>query len=128
MSIANILLVCSINSNNQTRIHANQEIKDSKKKSLTYTVLIITVLFILLTLPDNILSLILTVLLAEDYGIALLYSCDCLAFSYHGLHFLILVLSNKKFSSEFKVIFRRIRPSTRVSNMSTLNPIIVTNI
>ena len=105
MFIFNILLIRCIQSNDQNIHHTNEVSRHSKKKSLTYTVLILTTLFILLTLMDNILNtFFLAVILIQGYGYDLLFFADCLAFTYHGLHFLILLITNKKFSSEFKLM------------------------
>ena len=126
MSISNILLVCSIYSDHEVMINTSEE-NSARKKSLTYTVLAITSMFLILTLLDNVLNaFFLPIILAEDYGYDFLFFADCLAFSYHGLHFLVLLITNKKFNSVFKLLFH-IGSSNRVSNNSKGNSTNPTN-
>ncbi len=103
------MLIHSIKVKEESVVHST-ETTNVRKKSLTYTVLILTTLFILFTLLDNILNAFyLPMLVLLDYGINLLYFADSLAFSYHALHFLILLISNKKFKSEFKLMLEGFR-------------------
>ena len=99
-----MMLIHSIKVKEQSKIHST-DTTNTRKKSLTYTVLILTTFFILFTLADNILNAFyLPIILPQDYGYNLLFFADSLAFSYHSLHFLILVITNKKFKSEFKLM------------------------
>lgn len=116
MSISNILLVRSIYSNREVLINSSEE-NSARKKSLTYTILTITVMFLILTLADNILNaFFLPIILVEDYGYNLLFFADSLAFTYHGLQFIILLVTNKKFKSEFNLMMKC---SNKVENLST---------
>ena len=104
--------------NNEKLVHRSRE-RTARKKSLTYTVLTITVMFFLLTLADNILNaFFLPIILVEDYGYNLLFFADSLAFTYHGFQFIILLVTNKKFKSEFNLM---IKCSNKVENQNTLN-------
>ncbi len=40
-------------------------------------------------------------------GFVIINICDCLIFSYHGLNFLIVILTNKRFSYEVKIYFEK---------------------
>ena len=114
LTITNLMLIHSIKAKEKNAIHSNEK-PNTRKKSLTYTVMILTTLFILFTLADNILNAFyLPIILPQDYGYALLFFADSLAFSYHSLHFSILLISNKKFKSEFKLMLKR---SNKVENI-----------
>jgi hypothetical protein len=115
MTIINIMLIHSIKVKEESTVHSNQTTNE-KKKSLTFTVLILTVFFIFFTLMDNILNaFFLPTILPEDYGYNLLFFADSLAFSYHSLHFLILLITNRKFYAQFKLMFNS---SNRVASLS----------
>ena len=104
-----MMLIHSIKVKERSVVHST-ETTNVRKKFLTYTVLILTTLFILFTLFDNILNAFyLPIILPLDYGYNLLFFADSLAFSYHALHFLILLISNKKFKSEFKLMLEGFR-------------------
>ena len=78
--------------------------------------------FILLTLPDNIMNaFFLPMLVSVDYGYHLLFFCDCLAFTFHGLHFIILIVSNKLFKKELKLMLKSLKLSSKVGHSSVNN-------
>ena len=116
MTTSNIFLVYDVILKKQTVTQPSN--RAFKKRSLSRMILITTTLFILLTLADNILNAFyLSFIVVQDYGYDLLFFCDCLTFSYHGLHFLILILTNKRFSNEFKLTFKLKRLNNKVGNI-----------
>ena len=97
------------------------EENNNKKKSLSGMVLIITTVFIILTLPDNIMNaFFLQLTITENYGFFLLFFCDCLAFTYHGLHFAILIITNKVFKKELRSMLKLTIFSNKVGNNSNI--------
>ena len=56
-----------------------------------------------------------------DYGYHLLFFCDCLAFTFHGLHFIILIISNKLFKKELKLMLKISKFSSKVGHTSITN-------
>ena len=86
----------------------NVSSKNSKEKSMNRTVIIITLLFIALTCPGAIGSIYYNSLVRTKVGQLILFFLDSLTFSYHGLNFIILLLTNKKFEAEFKAIFYKL--------------------
>jgi hypothetical protein len=120
MGVFNILLAYSILFGRQTLVHTT-ELSNSRKKSLSMTVLMITTFFIILTFPDNIINaFFLPILLNQGYGYTLIFFIDSFIFSYHAFHFAILLISNKRFYEEFNLVFK-IKRSNRVGIQATAN-------
>jgi hypothetical protein len=120
MGVFNILLAYSILFGRQTLVHTT-ELSNSKKKSLSMTVLIITTFFIVSTFPINIVNaFFLPILLSQGYGYTLIFFIDSFMFSYHAFHFAILLISNKRFYAEFNLVFK-IKRSNRVGIQATAN-------
>jgi hypothetical protein len=116
MSVSNILLVCVILFKKQNSIDISED-SNSKRKSLSFSVLVLTTMFIILTLPDNILNaFFLTPLFEENYGYVVLFMMDNIAFTYHALHFAILLVTNKRFAKELKKLFKVCVTSNKVVN------------
>ena len=74
-----------------------------------------TLLFIIFTCPSAISSQYYGFLLSSYIGNVILFSADCIAFSYHSLTILILCLSNKQF-------LRKIRQTFNTVNRSGIQP------
>ena len=73
-----------------------------KNLSMTRTIITITLLFILMTSPSAFAAIFYSELVKTEFGYELVNLFDKITFSYHGLTFVILYFSNKKFRSEFK--------------------------
>ena len=73
--------------------------RQENQKSLHKTVVSLTVLFIVMTLPGAVVTSVLYAYLEMhgDLGKLLITICDCISFSFHVLNFLILLLTNKRF-------------------------------
>jgi hypothetical protein len=78
-----------------------------KRKTTGITVLCLTTIFLLMTLPQAFIrGFFLTSLSSYTSGISIIFATDAIASSFHGLSFFLLIFSNKKFSNEIKkVIF-----------------------
>lgn len=86
------------------------ELSNRKKRQMTISVIILTMLFIIMTLPGAVVSgYFFQVLIKTPMGTIILYLLDNISFSYHGLGFLILYLSNKQISMQVKSLIYRIR-------------------
>jgi hypothetical protein len=121
MSVSNILLVYVILCKKQNSIDISED-SNSKRKSLSFSVLILTTMFIVLTLPDNILNaFFLPPLLENNYGYVVLFMMDNMAFTYHALHFAILLVTNKRFAKELKTLFKVCVKSNKVVNNDDTN-------
>lgn len=68
---------------------------------MNITVIIMTLLFILFTGPGAVVSLFYNSLKRTYPGKVVLFFGDSLQFSYHALNFVIVLLTNKKFSNIF---------------------------
>ena len=90
---------------------------ESKRKSLCITVLVLTSIFVLLTLPDNIMNAFYNAASIEN-GYEILFFLDSLAFTYHGLQFFILIITNQRFKSEFKLMLEFSKSSAKVASAS----------
>ncbi|CAF1044319.1 unnamed protein product [Brachionus calyciflorus] len=79
-----------------------------KKYNMTKTILILTIQFIILTLPSSIISRFFYVTLIKTrVGTIVIFVCDNFSFSFNSLNILTLYLSNKKFNEELRFIFKR---------------------
>ena len=119
LALANFLLIFSLRNRGKIGASSHQastannsssanNSKSSKEKSMNRTVIIITLLFIALTCPGAIGSIYYNSLVRTKVGQLILFFLDSLTFSYHGLNFIILLLTNKKFEAEFKAIFYKL--------------------
>ncbi len=116
MSVSNIMLVYTLICKKKNISSDISEESNLKRKSLCYTVIILTIMFIVLSFPDNMLNaFFIAPLLENNYGYVVLFTIDNLAFSYHAFHFAILLLTNKRFLQEVKTILRLVS-SNKVRN------------
>jgi hypothetical protein len=123
MSVSNILLVYVLLFKKQNSIDISEE-SNSKRKSLSFSVLFFTTMFIVLTLPVSILNaFFLKPLLEINYGYVVLFMMDNMAFTYHGLHFTILLVTNKRFAKELKTFFKVCVTSNKVLNNDDTNTV-----
>lgn len=78
----------------------------SKNSRMNRTVITMTLIFIAMTSPIAMASFFFSLLASTDYGVFIITLFDCVSFSYHGLNFVIMALSNKIFRNAFKKLFR----------------------
>lgn len=100
LAINNMLLIYSIQTHKKKSGAQRQ-----KKKSMNNTIIFITILFIVMTLPSSIASIYFDQLIISSVGSVILIALDALTFSYHGLNFFVLLYTNQKFRNDFKLIF-----------------------
>lgn len=101
----------------------------SRKIQMTVTVLIMAISFILMTLPGAIVSGYFYLdLIVTNIGPLVIALCDNISFSYNGLSFFMLLLSNKQISNEFKLLLSdalgkwyKIKDESGVTASSTVN-------
>lgn len=100
--------------------------KAKKQKAMNRTVISISLIFIFMTAFITVGSLFYPTLIQSYTGLCVLFFCDCMGFSYHGLNFFILFFTNKKFRQQFGLLFGR-KSSHKVSaqhaNSSTRNSV-----
>ena len=100
LAINNLLLIHSIRSHHTITLTNSSK---TKQRSLNKTVLLITALFIVLTLPSSIASIYYDQLIVSSAGFVILIALDSLTFSYHSFNIFVLLYTNKKFKRDFKV-------------------------
>jgi hypothetical protein len=85
------------------------------------TVIALTTLFILMTIPSTLGSIYYSQLIQTDMGTFLLFLADCIDNSYHALNIVILVVTNRKFRQEAKIVLYGTRPDTQISSTTNNN-------
>jgi hypothetical protein len=90
----------SLHRNNTTR-------KSIKVRSASFgkTIIFLTLLFFIMTLPTAVVSFFFNRLITTNEGKFFITLSNCISFSYHGLNYFIYNMSNKKFRSESKNTF-----------------------
>lgn len=92
---------------NKISVRNSRVVDDSKSFSVSVSVAICTLSFVLLTCPSTIAGgYYLGTLLSSESGLTILFICDCLAFSYHSFNFFVFLIFNKKFSKEFILLIK----------------------
>ena len=81
-----------------------------KKKSMSFTIILVTALFIICTLPYSVaVSYRYRGFLETNREKVVLSILRFLAFSYHSFNFLIFILTNKQFLRECKLLLKLLR-------------------
>jgi hypothetical protein len=120
LMFSNLLLIKSILPSNM--ILNESENKKKRRKRLTITIIIITFSFLILTTPGAIVSGFLFMNLnSSEIGRLLINILDNISFSYNGLSFIILYLSNSVYSHELKTILSSLFKCRRVSSSEINN-------
>ena len=89
-------------------IQKNSSLNDQQKKrqaSVTITIIAMTLIFILLTMPATLVAAYYNELVTSYKGQVLLVAGDSCGFSYHALSIIILSVTNKRFFRKLKGIF-----------------------
>ncbi len=99
LAIANLLLIIFLFKvrRSLTSLKLNA-VRAKKQKSLNLTVISLTLIFILMTSPSAICSIFFEIWMKTFMGRIVISLSDSICFSYHGLNFILLLLSNKKFA------------------------------
>lgn len=98
----NILLIYEIKRQVGT---VQSDAKKAKHRAMNRLVITMALLFVLFTLPGAVITSILNKVL-QEWGISgyvIINLCDAFIFSYHGLNWLIVMLTNKRFLIEVKL-------------------------
>lgn len=114
LAIANLLLIRKIMSRkvvkmttmSSTFTNAKSTGKKSKSDRINKTVIILTLIFVMMTLPLASASFFFNQLVLTDYGLFIIVLLDCISFSYHGLNFILMAFSNKIFRKQYKKTFK----------------------
>ena len=103
--IANVLLVLKVRSQrvNGSDLSASQL---KRQKSITVTIIAITLLFVVFTGVGTIVNLFIDQLLQTDWGKLLIVIADTICFTFHGLNIISLLVTNKLFRKEFLELLR----------------------
>ena len=99
--IANVMLVHQM-AKRQKR--ALSKTRKNKHKSMTITILILTILFVVFTGISTVVTLLYSVLMSSYTGLVIAEIGDILGFSFHALNILTLLVSNRAFRHEFLVM------------------------
>ena len=123
MMISNSFLAYFVLKNKPSTITSTKK-SPIKRQSASVTVLIITTLFILFTLPGNINdAFFIPILINYSYDAAINFFFDNLMFTYHALSFVILFVSNKRFLNEFKLCIRSLFTEPKNNTSRTTLPL-----
>lgn len=109
----NILLWIELNKS-KIRLKDAQTWNDKSSKSLTKTIIKTCLLFVLMTLPNAVVSLMYTYLANSELGFLIIRIGDLLSFTFHGFNLFINLYLNKRFRQKCKCLVSR----TKVSDVS----------
>lgn len=86
----------------------------AKRKAISLSVIALTIAFILFTFPSAItVGYFLKDLLATRNGTIIFVSTSCLSTTYHSLNFIVLLLCNKQFMKELKLMLFKCKRNSR---------------
>ena len=105
LALLNLLLIIHINKK-KSNLEQNKT-QVSKQKTMNRTVISMTLMYIIMTIPGTLVSIYYGFLIQTDWGTFLLFLGDSIDNSYHGLNFIILLITNKKFLNEAKNILTK---------------------
>lgn len=108
--IVNSLLIYEIIFRSKKSIAPISNKKASKNKEFVLSIVLMTVFFIVLTVPVTLTSAY-TDTSNRDIKLVM-HILDCFSFSFNALNFCIFLLFNKKFSTEFKELLKDIKNFT----------------
>ena len=100
LAITNILLILFLYKLSHVSTLQLNASKAKKQKSLNITVISLTLIFIVMTSPSALCSIYFEKWIGTQLGAVFITLSDCICFSYHGLNFALLFVSNKKFLRE----------------------------
>ena len=105
LATSNFLLIVRLNLMKNSFINHQDHGFGLRKKNMNLTVILLTSLFIVVTIPSTINTLFYPLLIQSDVGLGILYLFDSIANTYHCLNIVILLASNKKFFEETLKVF-----------------------
>ena len=104
LAIANILLIACLHKNNKSSV-SRSETQERKHRSITITIISVTLLFIVLTGTGAVVNFFIADLIQTYTGNVVIVLGDTLCFSFHSLNIISLLITNKRFRDEFRCIF-----------------------
>ena len=110
-----------------SRVSEREDQSKAKKiDKMNKIVILITILFILFTLPLAFAQFYFTQLFATRHGVFVIFLLDCLSFTYHGLNFFILFFSNHIFKKEVLRLLDSVnfwpKSDNKATEFSNINP------
>ena len=106
LAIANFLLILHLRLRAKKSSVKSSDAQKKKNAKMNLTVIIITLLFIVMTLPSALVSIYYNDLVITYTGLAWAIFGNSIGFSYHGFSFFILYSTNSRFRDEFKGLFK----------------------
>lgn len=123
----NVLLIYSVLTAGKMTVEpkgATVSTRSKRKFMMTKTIIILTISFIVLTLPGAVISgYYFVALMKIEFGPLIINICDDISFSYHALSIITLYLSNKQFSSKLKFIVNKNLADTSVFINGSVNDV-----
>ena len=87
-----------------------------KRRNASFSVVMVTIAFIVLTLPNAIAGgYFIAQLFSTELGTLILFITDCFAFTFHSFNFVVFLFSNKRFNEEFRNMLNYFRPNNKVT-------------
>lgn len=106
LTLCNILLIKTVVASKKNSSGGENKSADKKQVKMGMTIIIISFLFCLFTLPTaSIQGSTLVYLLSFNLGQLIVSICNLFAFTYQSSNFIMLFATNSQFSQEFKKIF-----------------------
>lgn len=103
--VSNIALVVRVRRRSRlTEPSTSQSIKRCSR--LNNLVVVLTVVFMISTLPVSCAGFFFTQLFSTDWGIFLIAVLDCLSFTYSAFNFVITYMTNRRFKRQVKILFK----------------------
>ncbi len=108
LTLCNILLIMTVVASKRNSSGGSEnKSADKKQIRMGMTIIIISFLFCVFTLPTaSIQGSTLVYLLSFNLGQLIVSLCNMTAFTYQALNFVMLYATNSQFSQEFKTMFR----------------------
>ena len=103
LAIANLMLlatICRKSRKSMVQSTPGSSRSSNKVKSVTITVLVVTLQFLFMTGVGTFVNLFMLSLVGSDVGYLIIVLSDSLCFSFHGLSIVTLILTNRRFRSE----------------------------
>ena len=103
-AMSNITLIFHLKTSRKSSV-AQNDTQKKRQNSVTITIIAMTVLFVVFTLPASLTAAYFVQLIGSDEGRILLVAGDTIGFSYHAFSVIILSATNKRFLRHLKRIF-----------------------
>jgi hypothetical protein len=116
--IANFLLIYRLKIRSTTT--SSSASSRDRQKQMNTSVIALTLLYIVMTLPGTLVSIYYDFLLHSEWGTIVLYIGDSIDITYHALNFIVLFFTNKKFLEEIRNLIGLGGP--RSGAISSVNP------